>query len=103
LMLEKMGHEVQRLGEQAQTVEPHGLDCMASGHNPPFRVVLRRLINDLSNAEFFTHPRDQTQVIQALRTVRLRLWQDLRAVRWSHRLLLYRGECSDPQKLLNYI
>jgi hypothetical protein len=81
LMLEKMGHEVQRLGEQAQTVEPHGFDCLASGHHPPFRVVLRRLLNDLSNAECFTPPRDQTQVIPALRTVRLRLWQALRAVR----------------------
>jgi hypothetical protein len=102
LILEKMGDEVQLLVEKAQTVEHHGFDGMASGHNTHFRVLLRRLINDLSNAEFFKHPRDQTQVVQDRRTVRLRLWRALRAVRWSHSLLLSRGECSDTQKLLNY-
>src|SRR2546430_8174486 len=96
-----MGDKVQLLVEKAQTVEHHGSDCMASGHNPHCRVLLRGLINDLSNAEFFKHPRDQTQVIQDLRTVRLRLWRALRAVRWAHRLLLFRGERDDTQKFLN--
>ena len=63
LILEKMGHKVELLVEKAQAVEHHGFDCMASGHNPHFRVLLRRLINDLRDAEFFKHPRDQTQVI----------------------------------------
>jgi hypothetical protein len=53
---------------------------MASGHNPHFRVLLRRLINDRRHAEFFKHPCDQTQVIQDLRTVRWRLWRALRTV-----------------------
>src|SRR5438309_11930200 len=98
-----MGDKVQLLVEKAQTVEPHGFfDCMASGHNPHGRVLLRRVINDLSHAEFFKHPRDQTQVLQDLRTVRLRLWRELRAVRWSHSLLLYRGEGIDIQTLPKY-
>jgi hypothetical protein len=97
----KWGDKVQLLVEKAQTVEHHGFDRMASGHSPHGRVLLRRVINDLSNAEFFKHPRDQTHVIQDLRMVRLRLWRELRAVRWSHSLLLYRGECIDTQKLLN--
>jgi hypothetical protein len=74
---------------------------MAGGHNPHCRVLLRRLINDLRNGEFFKHPCDQTQVISNLRAVRLRLGRDVRAVRVSHSLLLRRGDCSDPQKLLN--
>ena len=56
---------------KAQTVEDHGFDRMADGHNPHFRVLLRRLINDLRDAEFFKHPCNQTKVIQDLRTVRL--------------------------------
>ena len=72
-MLEKMGDEGELLVDKAEAVEHHGFDGMASGHNTHCRVLLRRLINDLSNAEFFKHPRDQTQVIQDLRTVRLRL------------------------------
>ena len=101
LVLEKMGHEGELLVEKAQTVEHHGFDRMTGGHNPHFRVLLRRLINDLRNAELFKHSRDQTQVIEGLRAVRLRLGRDVRAVRVSHRLLLGRGDCSDPQKLLN--
>src|SRR5918911_3177847 len=92
-----MRDKVQLLVEKAQPVEYHGFDCMASGHNTHFRVLLRRVINDLSNTEFFKHPRDQTQVIQDLRTVRVRLWRELRAVRWSQSLLLYRGECIAPK------
>jgi len=36
---------------------------MAGGDNPHGRVWLSGLINDLSDAEFFKPPRDQTQVI----------------------------------------
>jgi hypothetical protein len=36
---------------------------MAYGHNPHFRVLLGSSINDFSDAAFFKHPRDQTQVI----------------------------------------
>ena len=39
------------------------LTASAGGHNPHFRVLLRRLINNLCDAQFFKHARDQTQVI----------------------------------------
>ena len=54
-----MGDEGELLVEKAQTVEHHGFDRMAGGDNPHFRILLRRLINDLRNAEFFKHPRNQ--------------------------------------------
>src|SRR5215510_9066248 len=63
LIVEKMGHEVERLMEKAEAVEHHGFDRMAGGHNPHFRVLLRRLIHNLRDAEFFKHASDQTQVI----------------------------------------
>ena len=63
LVLEKMGDEVELLVDKAETVEHHGFDRMAGGHNPHFRVLLRRLINDLGDAEFFKHACDETQVI----------------------------------------
>ena len=63
LVLEKMGHEIELVVEKAQTVKHHGFDRMAGGHNPHFRVLLRRVINDFRDAEFFKHARDQTQVI----------------------------------------
>jgi hypothetical protein len=59
------------------------------------------LVNDRGDAEFFKHARDKAKVIQALRAVRLWLRRDIRAVRGSHILLLYRGDCIDTQKLLN--
>jgi len=63
LMLEKMGDEVERLVDKAQTVEHHGLDRMAGGHNPHFRVLLGGFVNDFSDAEFFKHACDKTKVI----------------------------------------
>src|SRR5262245_39872513 len=90
-----MGDKVQPLVKKAQTVEHYGFDCMASGHNPHCKVLLRRVINDLSNAEFFKHSRDQTQVIQDLHPVRLRLWRESRAVRPLIRLFLYGCYCID--------
>jgi hypothetical protein len=74
---------------------------MAGGHTPHCRVLLRRLINDLGDPEFFKHARDEAKVISELRAVRLRLWRDGRAVRVSQSLLLCRGDCIDPPKLLN--
>ena len=63
LILEKMGDEVELLVDKAQTVEHHGFDRMAGGHNPHGRVLLGGSINDFRDAEFFKHARDQTQVI----------------------------------------
>jgi hypothetical protein len=97
LVLGKMGHEIALLVEKAQTVKHHGFDRMAGGHNPPFRVVLRRLIHDCRDAECCKHARDQTQVISDLRAVRLRHGREVRAVRVSHSLLLGRGIVSAPK------
>ena len=62
LILEKMGDEVELLVEKAETIKHQGFDRMAGGHNPHFGVLLRRLINNLRDTEFFKHARDQTQV-----------------------------------------
>src|SRR5262249_44439997 len=97
LMVEKMGHEVERLIEKAQAVQDHGFDRMASSHNPHFRVLRGGSINACSDAEFFKHPRAQAQVISDLGTVRLWLWRDGRAVRWVHSRLLCRGIVSAPK------
>jgi len=63
LILEKMGPKGERLVEKAQTVEPHGFDRMAGGHNTHFRILRRRLLHDVRDAEFFKYRRDQTQMI----------------------------------------
>ena len=100
-ILQEMRHEGALLVDEAQAVEDHGLDRMAGGHNTHARVLLGGFIHALSDAEFFKHPCNQAKVIQDLCTVRLRLWRDARAVRWSPSLLLYRGDCRDTQKFLN--
>jgi hypothetical protein len=58
-----MWDEVELLVHKAQTVEHHGFDRMAGGHNPHGRVLLGGSINDFRDAECFKHARDQTQVI----------------------------------------
>src|SRR5262249_45283361 len=87
-ILEEMRDEVELLVHEAQAVEDHGLDRMAGGHHTHARGLLSGVITDLSDAECVEHPCDEAEVIQDLRTVRLRLWRDVRAVRWSHSLLL---------------
>jgi len=88
LILKKMGDEVELLVDEAQAVEDHGFDRMADGDNPHFRVLLGGFVNDLGDAEFFKHACHEAQVIQDLRTVRLWLRWDIRAIRWAHTLLL---------------
>jgi hypothetical protein len=63
LILEKMGHEVELLVDKAETIKHHGFDRMASGHNPHFWVLLRRLVDDLGDPEFFKHACDKAPVI----------------------------------------
>jgi hypothetical protein len=63
LILEKMGHEVELLVDKAETIKHHGFDRMASGHNPHFWILLRRLVDDLGDPEFFKYACDKTQVI----------------------------------------
>ena len=59
------------------------------------------LIKDVANAEFVNPPRDTPQMIQDVRTVRLRWWWESRPGRWSQSLLLGRGDGIATQKLLN--
>ena len=59
------------------------------------------LIKDVANAEFVNHLRDTPQMIQDVRTVRLRWWWESRPGRWSQSLLLGRGDGIATQKLLN--
>jgi len=61
------------------------------------------LVEDVANAEFFTHASHKPQMISDLRAVWVRLWRDVRAVRLSHNLLLCRGDYIDTPKLLNYM
>ena len=62
-ILEKMGDEVELLVDKTETVEHQSFDCMASRHNAHCRVLLRRLVNDLGDAEFFKHACDKAKVI----------------------------------------
>jgi hypothetical protein len=101
LGLEKMRDAGDLVVDHAETVEPHGLDGMAGGHHPHGRVWRRRLLHDRGDAACFQHACDETQVLAALRAVRLRLGRDGRARRVSHSLLLGRGNGRDPQKLFN--
>jgi hypothetical protein len=79
-ILKKMWHEVELLVDEAQAIEDHGLDGIACGHQAHFRVLLSGLINDLGDAEFFKHARNQAKVIYDLRAVWLRLRLDVRAI-----------------------
>jgi hypothetical protein len=103
LVLKKMRHQGKPLVDKAQAIQDHGFDGMACSDNPHCRVVLRCLINNLSDTKCFKHACDEPQVISNLRAVRLRLWRDVRTVRLSHSLLLCRGDCIDTPKLLNYM
>src|SRR5262245_49506907 len=62
-ILKKMGDKVELLVDKAEAVEHHGFDRMAGSHNPHFRVLLRGLVDDFRDAEFFKPPCNQPQVI----------------------------------------
>ena len=62
-VLKKMRDKIELLVDKAQAVEDHRLDCMACGHKTHFRVLPGGLVNDLGDAEFFTHARNKAQVI----------------------------------------
>jgi hypothetical protein len=54
-VLEQLGLQVELLVHTAESVEHHGFDGMACGHNTQLRIVLGCLLNDLSDVEFFEH------------------------------------------------
>jgi hypothetical protein len=63
LILEKMGHEIELLVDEAQAVQDHDFDRMTYGYQTHFRILLGSLINDLGDAEFFEHTCDKAKVI----------------------------------------
>jgi hypothetical protein len=63
LIREKMGDEVELLVDKSETIKHHSFDRMAGGPNAYFRVLLRRLVDDLGDAEFFKHTCDKAKVI----------------------------------------
>jgi hypothetical protein len=88
-------HKVECLIDQPQAIEHHGFARFTHGEVTHFWILLGGVIEDVANAEFFTHTRDQPQMIHDLRAVWLRRWRDSRAVRWSPSLLLCRGDDID--------
>jgi hypothetical protein len=68
-MMEKLGHQVEGWMNKAQSVEHHRLDGMACGHHAHLGVLLRRAVNDVTNAEFIRQACDKAQMIQHLRSV----------------------------------
>ena len=62
-ILKKMRDEVELLIDETQTVEHHGFDRMAGGHNAHCRGLLRCMVDDIGDPEFFKHARDKARVI----------------------------------------
>lgn len=69
LMMEKLGYQVEGLLDKAQAVKHHRLDGMACRHPTHLGVLLRRSVNDVTNAEFVKHACDKAQMIQHLRAL----------------------------------
>jgi hypothetical protein len=69
LILEKPRHQVELLVHKAEAVEDHRFDGMAGGDDAHLGVLLGRLVNDLSDAKFVKHARDEAQMIQDLAAV----------------------------------
>jgi len=97
LMLETMGHEIARVMEKAEAVEPQGFARMTGGHKPPCRGLRGGSLHDCSDATCCKHGCDQTHVLSDLGTVRLWRWRDVRAVRVSPSLRRCRGMVAAPK------
>jgi len=97
LRLQKMGDQGARLVDQAEAMEPQGLDGMAGGHHPHGRIWRRRLRNHLRAAERFQHARHSTHVLSNRCAVRVRRGREVRAVRVSPRLRLGREIGAAPK------
>jgi hypothetical protein len=65
-VLKNHGHEITLLVHKPQSVEHHGVDGIAKGHDPLLNVLLSRSVNDLPHAKFVKHPSDEAEMIQAL-------------------------------------
>src|SRR5882724_4466554 len=70
-ILEKLGDEVEALVHKAEAVEHHRLHRVPGGDDLHGRVLLGGLVDDVANAEFFKHTRDEAEVIADLTAVGL--------------------------------
>jgi hypothetical protein len=61
--------KIEWLIDNAEPIEHHRLDRCPRGHNPHFRVLLSRLINDVAKAEFIKHDCHESQMIQGFTPV----------------------------------
>jgi hypothetical protein len=70
LMMEDSGDKVEGLIEPPQAMEPHRLDGFPDGERSHFRVLVRRVVNDVANAQVVEHASHKAAVIQHLAMVR---------------------------------
>jgi hypothetical protein len=71
LIVEESGDQVQCLIDTPKAIEYHGCDGFPDGEVPQLRVLLRRFVHDVANAQFVIHARDKTKMIQNLTMVGL--------------------------------
>jgi hypothetical protein len=69
LMLEASGPQVEGLMDTPQAIEPHGFDRLTCSEVAQFRVLVGRLIDDVTHAEFVEQARDKAEMVQDLATV----------------------------------
>jgi hypothetical protein len=60
--------------DNPQAIEPHRCEGFANGEGPHFRVLGRRLIEDVTNAEFVTQASDKAEGVQDLAAGDRGLW-----------------------------
>ena len=80
-MLEEARHEVERLVDKPQAIEHHRFDGFPHREVAHFRVLVGGLVDDVTNTEFVKHASHKPEMIEDLRAVQWRLWQEVRAVR----------------------
>jgi hypothetical protein len=71
LMREAPGDEVERLIDTSQAMAHHGFDRFPDGEVAQFRVLSRRVINDIAQAKCVTHARGEAEVIEGVTAVGL--------------------------------
>ena len=69
-MMEDSGDKVEGLIETPQAMEPHRLDGFPDGERSHFRVLVRRVVNDVANAQVVEPASHKAAVIQHLAMVR---------------------------------
>ena len=68
-MLEASGHQVEGLLETPQAIEHHGFDRLTCSEVAHGRVLVGRVIDDVTNAEVVEHASDKAEMVQDLAMV----------------------------------